>query len=51
MSSANVGVVVLPGENVTGIATDNKKIMLGNGLRYFNQTLTILKMRLFLKSI
>lgn len=31
--SANVGDVVVPGEMLAEIATDNKKIVLGNGLR------------------
>lgn len=30
---ANVGDVVIPGETFTEIAGDNKKIVLGNGLR------------------
>lgn len=32
--SAVVGSVVIPGETLGDVATDNKKIVLGNGLRF-----------------
>lgn len=32
--SATVGSVVMPGETLAEVATENKKIVLGNGLRF-----------------